>query len=217
MHTHTHTHTHQHPYIHTDFNRWKDEDESDSESENPYDDSSLNNVSWWYMSSHFYRIITHIRHCFPHLHLNVKRRGSLCDPSSGRRSLVSPGHSFEEKLNWKSWEDFTCKTVPWWCHMKGNITTGCSSWYYCHCMCWRTGNQGKLPSVMISGVARTWVMPGHSTWSLPVERCTAVISLHKARKKNFAFIFQLSGWALVVPSCFVLMYEDLCSIRLTCT
>ena len=33
-----------------------------------------------------------------------------------------------------------------------------------------------------------------------------------AQKKNFAFIFQLSGWALVAPSCFMhrkfQMYED---------
>jgi len=26
----------------------------------------------------------------------------------------------------------------------------------------------------------------------------------------FAFIFQLSGWALVAPSCFVLMHQDQC-------
>ena len=59
-------------------------------------------------------------------------------------------------------------------------------------------------------------MPGPSSWSLPVERCAVAISPHEVRKKIFAFIFQLSGWALVAPPCFVLMYEDLCSIRLTC-
>jgi len=67
-----------------------------------------------------------------------------------------------------------------------------------------------------SGVARTWVMPGPSSWSLPVERCLVAISPREARKNFFAFIFQLSGWALVA-SCFVLMYEDLWSIRFTCT
>ena len=33
-----------------------------------------------------------------------------------------------------------------------------------------------------SGVARTWVMPGPSTWSLPVKRRAAAISPRKARK-----------------------------------
>ena len=37
----------------------------------------------------------------------------------------------------------------------------------------------------------------------------AAISPRFARK-NFAFIFQLSGWALVEPSCFVLMHQDQC-------
>ena len=66
-------------------------------------------------------------------------------------------------------------------------------------------------------------MPGPSSWSPLVERCAAVISPREARKNFFAFIFQLSGWALMAPSCFVLMYEDqepdedICSIRLTCT
>jgi len=32
-------------------------------------------------------------------------------------------------------------------------------------------------------------------------RCVVVISPREARKKIFAFIFQLSGWALVAPSC----------------
>ena len=44
-------------------------------------------------------------------------------------------------------------------------------------------------------------------------RCVVVISPRKARKKMFTFIFQLSGWALVAPSCFVLtflMYQDQC-------
>jgi len=49
-------------------------------------------------------------------------------------------------------------------------------------------------------------MPGPSSWSLPVERRAAAISPREARKSFFAFIFQLSGWALVAPSCFVLMY-----------
>ena len=76
----------------------------------------------------------------------------------------------------------------------------------------------ELPStVYSSGVARTRVMLGPSSWSLPVERRAAAISPREARKIYFAFIFQLSGWALMAPSCFVLMYEDLCSIRLTCT
>ena len=48
-------------------------------------------------------------------------------------------------------------------------------------------------------------MPGPSSVSLPVERRAMAISLREARK-IFAFIFQLSGWALVAPSCFVLMY-----------
>ena len=61
---------------------------------------------------------------------------------------------------------------------------------------------------MASGVARTWVMPGPSSWSLPVERRVVAISPREARKNFFAFIFQLSGWALVAPSFFVLMYED---------
>jgi len=67
----------------------------------------------------------------------------------------------------------------------------------------------KLTSVFFSlhvysGVARTWVMPGPSSWSLPVERRAAGISLREARKNFFAFIFQLSGWALVAPSCLTL-------------
>ena len=33
-----------------------------------------------------------------------------------------------------------------------------------------------------SGVARTWVMPGPSSWSLPVERRAAEISPREARK-----------------------------------
>ena len=35
---------------------------------------------------------------------------------------------------------------------------------------------------------------------------------HSARsaEKFFAFIFQLSGWALVAPSCFALMHQDQC-------
>jgi len=52
-------------------------------------------------------------------------------------------------------------------------------------------------------------MPGPSSWSLPVERRVEAISPRKARKNFFAFIFQLSGCALVAPSCFVLVYEDL--------
>ena len=35
-----------------------------------------------------------------------------------------------------------------------------------------------------------------------------LISLHEARKKNFDFIFQLSGWALVALSCFALQVPD---------
>ena len=34
------------------------------------------------------------------------------------------------------------------------------------------------------------------------QRRVAPISPREARKKFFAFIFQLSGWALVAPSCF---------------
>ena len=77
--------------------------------------------------------------------------------------------------------------------------------------------QTSLNRLYSSGVARAWVMPGPSSWSLPVERCAVVISPREAQKIFFAFIFQLPGWALVAPSCFVQMYEDLCSIRLTCT
>jgi len=61
------------------------------------------------------------------------------------------------------------------------------------CVVIATSNR-VLATPFTSGVARTWVMPGPSSWSLPV------------RGKFFAFIFQLSGWALVAPSCFVLMY-----------
>ena len=32
----------------------------------------------------------------------------------------------------------------------------------------------------------------------------------RSAKKFFAFIFQLSGWALLAPSCFVLMHQDQC-------
>ena len=35
-----------------------------------------------------------------------------------------------------------------------------------------------------------------------------VISPREARKFSFAFIFQLSGWALVSPSCFALQVPD---------
>ena len=36
----------------TDFSRWKDEDESDSDTENPYNDDSLNAVSYpFYIST----------------------------------------------------------------------------------------------------------------------------------------------------------------------
>ena len=69
----------------------------------------------------------------------------------------------------------------------------------------RSGWNIDLNLVHTSGVARTWVMPGPSSFSLPVERRATAISLREARK-IFAFIFQLSGWALVAPSCFVLMY-----------
>jgi len=34
----------------------------------------------------------------------------------------------------------------------------------------------------------------------------AAVERRVARKKIFAFIFQLSGWALVAPPCFVPMY-----------
>jgi len=85
----------------------------------------------------------------------------------------------------------------------------CVCMFVCLCVC--------VCVCVSSGVARTWVTPGPSSWSLPVERCAVVISPREARKIFFAFIFRLSGWALVAPSCFVLMYEDLCSIRLTCT
>ena len=49
-----------------------------------------------------------------------------------------------------------------------------------------------------------------------MERRAAVISPREARQNFFAFVFQVSGWALVAPSCFVLIYENLCSICLTC-
>jgi len=42
------------------------------------------------------------------------------------------------------------------------------------------------------------------------QRRVVVISPREARKKIFAFIFQLSGWTLVAPSCFVLMHQDQC-------
>ena len=32
----------------------------------------------------------------------------------------------------------------------------------------------------------------------------------RSAEKFFAFIFQLSGWVLVAPSCFVLMHQDQC-------
>jgi len=32
----------------------------------------------------------------------------------------------------------------------------------------------------------------------------------RSAEKFFTFIFQLSGWAVVAPSCFVLMYQDQC-------
>ena len=43
-----------------------------------------------------------------------------------------------------------------------------------------------------------------------VERRVERISPREAREIFFPFIFQLLGMALVAPSCFVLMYEDLC-------
>ena len=41
------------------------------------------------------------------------------------------------------------------------------------------------------------------------QRCVLLISPHKARKYFFAFIFQLSGWAVVAPSCFALQVPGL--------
>ena len=32
----------------------------------------------------------------------------------------------------------------------------------------------------------------------------------QSAEKFFAFIFQLSGWAFMAPSCFVLMHQDQC-------
>ena len=40
----------------------------------------------------------------------------------------------------------------------------------------------SVSKVNCSGVARTWVMPGPSSWSLPVERRAAVITPREARK-----------------------------------
>ena len=38
--------------------------------------------------------------------------------------------------------------------------------------------------------------------------CVVLISPRKARKNFFTFIFHLSGWALVAPSCFALQVPD---------
>ena len=40
------------------------------------------------------------------------------------------------------------------------------------------------------------------------QRRVVLISPRKARKFFFAFIFQLSGWALVAPSCFAQQVPD---------
>ena len=40
------------------------------------------------------------------------------------------------------------------------------------------------------------------------EVCSADQSARSPEKKNFAFIFQLSGWALMAPSCFALLVPD---------
>ena len=42
-----------------------------------------------------------------------------------------------------------------------------------------------------------------------IEACSGDQSARSA-EKIFAFFFQLSGWALVAPSCFVLMHQDQC-------
>jgi len=68
-----------------------------------------------------------------------------------------------------------------------------------------------------SGVARTWVMPGLSSWSLPVERLAVVISPREARK-----IFRLHFSVIRMGSRGTFMLctdvrEDVYSIRLTCT
>jgi len=44
------------------------------------------------------------------------------------------------------------------------------------------------------------------------QRIEARSGDHSARSAEnfFAFISQLSGWALVTPSCFVLMHQDQC-------
>ena len=42
--------------------------------------------------------------------------------------------------------------------------------------------EGAKEYVLDSGVARTWVMPGPSSWSLPVERRIVAISPREARK-----------------------------------
>ena len=42
-----------------------------------------------------------------------------------------------------------------------------------------------------------------------MEECSGDQSARRA-EKFFAFIFRLSGWALVAPSCFALMHQDQC-------
>ena len=40
------------------------------------------------------------------------------------------------------------------------------------------------------------------------QRCVALISPCETRKTFFVFIFLLSGWALMAPSCFALQVPD---------
>ena len=51
---------------------------------------------------------------------------------------------------------------------------------------------------------------GHAPQSCKAGRCVEPICPHEAQKKIFPFIFHLSGWALVAPSCFALRAGDLC-------
>ena len=79
-------------------------------------------------------------------------------------------------------------------------------WLLTICTRWTEGGEGFdhnnafhpciscVLCTMTSGIARILKLPGHRGCTLSRE----------ARKKNFAFIFQLPRWALVAPSYFAL-------------
>ena len=66
------------------------------------------------------------------------------------------------------------------------------------------GRGHRLERRVVQGQIQDFVKGGAGI----LQRRVAPISPRKARKKNFAFIFQLSGWAVVAPSWFAPQVPD---------